>query len=98
MCVNPHMRASLTLDRSHGSADLFGSVGQVGRGDQLRDRRLFEHCPGLVDVGAFEPHDDGNLKADLLGRVDEGVGDDVALGDAAEDVDENSLHFFRRSG
>ena len=46
----------------------------------------------LFDVGAFEAHDQRNLKADRLYRRDHAARDDVAFHDAAEDVDQDALH------
>ena len=46
----------------------------------------------LFNVGAFEAHDQRNLKADRLYRRDHAARDDVAFHDAAEDVDQNALH------
>ena len=45
-----------------------------------------------LHVGAFEPHHQRHLQADLLDRRDHALGDDVAFHDAAEDVDQDALH------
>ncbi len=45
-----------------------------------------------LDVRPLEAHDERHLEPELLGRRDDAVGDDVALHDAAEDVDEDRLH------
>ena len=45
-----------------------------------------------LHVRPLEPHDERHLQAELLGRGDDAVRDDVALHDAAEDVDEDRLH------
>ena len=57
----------------------------------MRDGGVLENLAGAFDVGSFQADDDGNLEAHFLGRGDEGLGDGVALGDAAEDVDQHAL-------
>ena len=54
--------------------------------------RLGDDLLAELDIGAFEPHHQRHLQADLLHRRDHAFGDDVALHDAAEDVDQNALH------
>src|SRR5690606_4675431 len=41
---------------------------------------------------ALEAHDERNLETDIPDGGDHAFGDDVALHDAAEDVDEDALH------
>ena len=53
---------------------------------------FFEDLAGGLDVRAFEADDERDIEADALGRGDDGVGDCVALGDAAEDVDEDAFN------
>ena len=52
----------------------------------------FEDLASELDVRALEPDDERHLQPELLRRRDDAVGDDVALHDAAEDVDEDRLH------
>uniref|UniRef100_A0A0N5A4I4 NAD-specific glutamate dehydrogenase n=1 Tax=Parastrongyloides trichosuri TaxID=131310 RepID=A0A0N5A4I4_PARTI len=44
-----------------------------------------------LGVRAFQTHDQRHLQAHFLHRSDDALGDDVALHDAAEDVDEDAL-------
>ena len=59
---------------------------------------LVEDATALLDVVAVEAHDQrlGGLVAEDLQRTDDAVGDLVAGGDAAEDVDEDALDLLRR--
>lgn len=50
-----------------------------------------EDFAGFFHVGAFEADDDGDFEGDFFAGFYEGFGDDVALGDAAEDVDEDAF-------
>ena len=54
---------------------------------------LLQDAPALLDVVAVEAHDErlGRLVAEGVKRSDDAVGDRVAGGDAAEDVDEDTL-------
>ena len=45
-----------------------------------------------LDIGAFEPHHQRHFQADFLHGGDHAFGDDVAVHDAAEDVDQDALH------
>src|SRR5208283_3307707 len=47
---------------------------------------------GLFDVRPFQADHHGDFEADFAGGFYQGLGDDVALGDAAEDVHQNPLH------
>ena len=49
-------------------------------------------CLAGDDVVALEADDQRQLEADLPHRLDDAGGDDVAVHDAAEDVDEDALH------
>src|SRR5580698_8040904 len=80
-------------DRRH---DFFGGVRQIGGGLQRRHLVLgvSENLAGFFDVGAFEAHDDRDFEADFTAGFDEGFGDQIAFGDAAEDVDEDAFDVF----
>src|SRR3712207_4899550 len=69
-----------------------GAVHRVHQGHQ-RVVGLGEDPPALLDVVAVEPDDQrlGRLVAEQLQRVHDAVGDRVAGGDPAEDVDEDAL-------
>src|SRR3984957_18881721 len=45
-----------------------------------------------IDIGAFQPHHQGNLEAGFLDRRDHALGNDVAFHDATENVDQDALH------
>ncbi len=77
--------------------ELGGAVGcSVHRVDHRHQRvvGLVEDPPALVDVVAVEADDERlvGLVAEDLQRVHDAVGDGVARGDPAEDVDEDALH------
>src|ERR671917_344662 len=69
-----------------------GAVHRVHQGHQ-RVVGLGEDPPALLHVVAVEPDDQrlGRLVAEQLQRVHDAVGDRVAGGDPAEDVDEDAL-------
>jgi hypothetical protein len=60
-----------------------GGEGEIGLGEGL--------FAGL-DVVAFEANDEGEGEVCFLGGFDDAGGDDVAIHDAAEDVDEDSFY------
>ena len=60
-------------------------VGQVGLGE---DRQP------LLGVRPVEAHDERHLEVDLLRGGDDALGDLVAAGDAAEDVEEDRAHLL----
>src|ERR671933_107104 len=70
-----------------------GAVHRVHQGHQ-RVVGLGEDPPALLHVVAVETDDQrlGRLVAEQLQRVHDAVGDRVAGGDPAEDVDEDALH------
>src|ERR671926_1464982 len=70
-----------------------GAVHRVHQGHQ-RGVCLGQDPPALLHVVAVEPDDQrlGRLVTEQLQRVDDAVGDRVAGGDPAEDVDEDALH------
>ena len=47
-----------------------------------------------LNIRALEPNDKRHLQSDLFHRRDHPLGDDVAAHDAAENIDQNSLHFL----
>ncbi len=63
-----------------------------GRGRLDGEAALGQDLPTQLHVRPLEPHDQRHPQAELLGRGDDAGGDDVALHDAAEDVDEDGLH------
>src|SRR5690606_13602418 len=70
--------------------DLLGGVVQVigGRDGQTR---LVQDLLAQLDVRAFQTHDQRHLQAHFLHRGDDAFSDDVALHDAAEDVDQDAF-------
>src|SRR3954451_2824834 len=54
--------------------------------------RLGDNVLPKLHIGAFEPHHERHAQANLLHGVDNTGGDDVALHDAAEDVDQDAFH------
>src|SRR4051812_24366896 len=74
-----------------GGDDFFGGVGEVvgaDDGEAAGGEGLFAGG----DVVAFEADDEGDFEGGLAGGGDDAIGDDVAIHDAAEDVDEDALH------
>src|SRR5208282_689997 len=53
--------------------------------------RLGENLPGPLNIGSFETDDHGDFESDFGSGGDEGFGNQVAAGDAAEDVHQNPL-------
>ena len=79
---------SLALHRFDGL--LRGVVEVVRRGDVeigLGDDLLAER-----DIGALKPHHERHAKPHFLHRGDDAFGDDIAFHDAAENVDQDTLH------
>mmetsp|Transcript_34497 Transcript_34497/g.116965 ORF Transcript_34497/g.116965 Transcript_34497/m.116965 type:complete len:226 (+) Transcript_34497:27-704(+) len=77
----------LLLDDGDG---LLRRVVEVVGGRDV-EAALVDDLLAELDVRALEAHDQGDLEADLLDAGDDALGDDVALHDAAEDVDEERL-------
>ncbi len=78
-----HAAAPGELDDAAGGVEhrlLLVQVGQVGLGEDLQ---------ALLGVGAVEAHDQRQLEVELLRGGDDPLGDLVAAGDAAEDVEED---------
>ena len=74
----------------HGCDRLLCCIVQVGRCDDGHAAVLHDLLPHL-HVRSLQPHHQGNLQVELLRGRDDSRGDDVALHDAAEDVDEDGL-------
>src|SRR6478609_9126900 len=87
MQVRPSAYTYLRVDRRD---DLLGGIVEIV---SCRDREtgFVEDLLAELDIGAFEANDERNLETDFLNRCDNAFGDDVALHDAAEDVDEDAL-------
>src|ERR1700674_3805011 len=70
----------------HGLDDfLRGIVEIVGR--QHVEATFPDDLLASVDIGALQPHHQRHFQADFLHRGDHALGDDVALHDAAENVE-----------
>ncbi len=75
-----------------GGDDFFGGVVEVhcaDDGESAFSERLF----ACFHVIAFESDDEGQFEARFASGFDDSGGDDVAVHDAAEDVDEDALDF-----
>src|SRR5512133_3271299 len=81
-------RAAGLLRRLRGGHDLAGGIAEVVGGDDL-ELAVGEDVLAELDVRALEPHHERDREADLLRGGHDAVRDDVALHDAAEDVDED---------
>src|SRR3990170_9004881 len=89
--VGAARRSAIGLAPLHGLDDfLRGVVEIVGR--QHVEATFTDDLLAGIDVGAFETHYQRHLEADFLYRGDHTFGDDVALHDAAENVDQDALH------
>src|ERR1700692_3567489 len=74
--------AAIDLSPLHGLDDLLrGVVEIVGR--QHVEATFPDDLLAGIDIGALQPHHQGNLKADFLHRRDHAFGNDVAFHDAA---------------
>ena len=51
-----------------------------------------ENLSRLGGVGSFQSNHHRNFETNFPARFHKGIGDQIALGDAAEDVDQNPLH------
>src|SRR3546814_528086 len=90
-CLSPKRRGNASSRRLRDLGDdLLCRVAQiVGRND--RQARAREDVLALLDVRALETDDERNREVHFLRRGDDALGDDVALHDAAEDVDEDAF-------
>src|SRR5439155_2041249 len=75
----------------HFGDDLFRRITEVIGGDD-RQPAGSENVLALLDVGAFETHDQRNAQIYLARGFNNALGDDVAAHDSAEDVDQDALH------
>ena len=80
-----HQAASFTALTIFSAASARLSAAMIGRPDSRQDL-LAE-----LDIGAFEPHHQRHVQADLARRGDHALGDHVAAHDAAEDVDQDAF-------
>src|SRR5436190_3974835 len=71
--------------------DLPGGVSQIVGGDDRQSAHR-QYVLALLDVGAFQTDDQRHAERNLLGRLDNAFGDDVAAHDPAEDIDQDALH------
>ena len=74
------------------AATIFCAPSAIVVGGLNREAALAQDLAPELDVRAFEAHDERHLEPELLRRGDDARRDDVALHDAAEDVDEDRLH------
>ena len=75
----------------HGLHDLLRGIVEIIRRSDI-EIGLGDDLLALLDIGAFEPHHQRHSQADFFHCRDHAFGDDVALHDAAEDIDQNPLH------
>ena len=74
----------------HRGDDLLGGVVEVVGRDDVQ-AAVVDDLLAELGIGAFEPHHQRHLQPDFLDRGDHALGDDVALHDAAEDVDQDAF-------
>ena len=89
--IRTDIRRSLPRLSGGQRDDLLGGLVHRLGGVHVRQRGLLQQAPSLDVVGAVEAHDERNRRFDLLERRDQAVGDLVAAGDAAEDVEQHRL-------
>jgi len=58
------------------------------------ERGLVDELFGLVLLRALQSDDERDTKAELVGSLDDALGDDIATHYPAEDVDEDGLDAF----
>ena len=75
----------------HEFDDFLGGVGHRAAGDEGEAGGIEGGFAG-DDVVAFEADDEGERETDFLDGFDDAGGDDVAIHDATENVDEDGLH------
>ena len=71
--------------------DFLGGIGQIGGGSKI-ESAILEQLPPLGDIRSFQSDDERNGGLYFLEGGDDRVGNDIALHDAAENVDENRLY------
>ncbi len=77
-----------------GSGDDFlGGVSDIGGGGEF-EAGLGEEFAAGFDIGSLEADDERDGEVDGFRGVDDALGDDVALHDAAENIDEDRFHIF----
>src|SRR3954467_3299452 len=81
------MSGGLSLD---GIDDLLGRIGKIVSGQDGKPR-VSQDALAHIDVGAFQPHHQRNMKGDFAGSRNDALGDHVAAHDAAEDVDQDAF-------
>ena len=86
-------RAADLRDYSRGSEKGTRLATVHGGADDVQIA-LGEYLAALLDLGAFEPHDERHVEAHFLVRHEQRFHDCVALHDAAEDIDEHGPHVF----
>src|SRR6201985_2248813 len=69
---------------------LRGIIEIIGR--QHVEAAFADDLLALLDIGAFEPHHQRHVKSNFAHGSGDAFGNDVALHDAAEDVDQDALH------
>ena len=74
---------------------LRGCLIEAVKGKDL-EARVAEDLLGLLLLGALETDNKGNLELELLGRLDDTLGDDVAAHDTTEDVHKDRLDVLAR--
>src|SRR3984885_9458663 len=80
--------SSASLD---GLDDLLSGVVEIVSRQHV-EAALADDLLAGIDIGAFKAHHKRYLETDFLYRGDHALGDDVALHDTAEDIDEDTLH------
>src|ERR1700735_1670429 len=83
--------SDIDLASLDGLDDLLRGVVEIVGRQHVEAGRTDDLLVG-IDIGAFKAHHQRNLEADFRHRRDHALGDNVALHDAAEDVDQNALH------
>src|SRR5579872_6738864 len=79
------------LSSLDGLHDLLGGIIEIVRRQHI-ETGLANNLLAGIDIGAFKTHHQWHLEADFPNGCDHALGNDVALHDAAEDVDQNALH------
>src|SRR5436190_1809772 len=88
--IDRHSMAS-SLCRANLGNNLLCGIAEVVGGDD-RQAAHGENVLALLDVGAFEADNQRHRQLHFAGGFDDPLRDDVAAHDAAEDIDEDTLH------
>src|ERR1700726_1424 len=83
--------ADIDLSPLYGLDDLLRGIVEIVGGQHV-EAALADYLLSGFDIGALEPNYQRYFQADFLHRRDHALGDNIALHNAAEDVDENALH------